>query len=130
MRLCPSLAAYKTPPFCLLQHPPLSKPDHQRTPTSFPLETMSGFFKAPNFHSKTSAVNHAGFPRLLLEMLFQALGCAVNPDYQVFQSELIPRLCRYWAKVLILLGPDKIGEPVVFEGKPMPTAALAIQTAA
>src|ERR1041385_1720545 len=72
---------------------------------------MSGFFKAPTFHSKTSAVNHAGFPRLLWEMLYQALGCVVNPDYQVFQSEPVPRLCRYCEKVLIHLGPDKIGEP-------------------
>src|ERR1041385_6616826 len=129
MPVCPSLAAYKTPS-SLLQHSPLSKPNHQRTPASFPLETMCSFFKAPTFHSKTSAVNHAGFPHLLWEMLSQALGCVVNPDYQVFQSEPVPCLCRYCAKVLIHLGPDRIGEPVVFEGKPMPTAALAIQTAA
>src|SRR3954462_3234888 len=129
MPVCPSLATYKTPS-SLPQHSLLSKPSHQRIPASFPLETMSGFFKAPTFHSKTSAVNRAGFPRLLWEMLSQALGCVVNPDYQVFQSEPVPRLCRYSAKVLIHLGPDKIGEPVVFVGKPMPTAALAIQTAA
>src|SRR4051812_17009981 len=91
---------------------------------------MSGFFKAPTFNRKTSAVNHAGFPRLLWEMLSQALGCVVNPDYRVFQTEPVPHLCRYCAKVLIHLGPDKIGEPVVFEGRPMPTLALAIQTAA
>src|SRR3954463_10497456 len=91
---------------------------------------MSGFFRNPTFHSKTSAVNHAGFPRLLWEMLSQALGCVVNPDYRVFQSEPVPRLCRYCAKVLIHLGPDKIEEHVVFEGRPMPTPALAIQTAA
>src|SRR3954467_959620 len=91
---------------------------------------MSGFFKAPNFRSKTLAVNHAGFPRLLLEMLSQALGCVVNPDYRVFQVDPVPHLCRYCAKVLIDLGPDKIEEPVIFEGRPMPTPALAIQTAA
>src|ERR1043165_4809472 len=91
---------------------------------------MSGFFRNPTFHSKTSAVNHAGFPRLLWEMLSQAPGCVVNRDYRVFQSEPVPHLCRYCAKVLIHLGPDKIGEPVVFEGRPMPTPALAIQTAA
>src|SRR3954470_7308541 len=130
MPVCPSLVAYKTSPFCLLQHSPLSNPDHQRTPASFPLETMSGFIKAPTLHSKTSAVNHAGFPRLLWEMVSQALGCVVNPEYHVFQSEPVPRLCRYAAKVLIHFGPDKIAEPVVFVGKPMPTAALAIQTAA
>src|SRR3954469_18228569 len=73
MPVCPSLPAYKTPPFCLLQHSPLSKPDHQRAPASFPLETMSGFLQAPTFHSKTSAVNHAGFPRLLWEMLSEPL---------------------------------------------------------
>src|SRR3954465_1366891 len=91
---------------------------------------MSGFFRNPTFHSKTSAVNHAGFPCLLWEMLSQALSCVVNPDYRVFQSELVPRLCRYCAKVLIHLGPDKIEEPVDFEVRPMPTLALAIQTAA
>src|SRR4051812_8565916 len=91
---------------------------------------MSGFFKAPIFHSKSSAVTHAGFPRLLWEMVSQALGCVVNPDYHVFQSEPVPRLCRYSVKVLIHLGPDKIAEPVVFVGKPMPTSALAIQMAA
>ena len=91
---------------------------------------MASFFRNPTFHSKTSAVNHAGFPRLLWEMLSQALGCVVNPDYRVFQSEPVPHLCRYCAKVLIHLGPDKIDEPVVFEGRPMPTPALAIQTAA
>src|SRR4051812_8101688 len=69
-------------------------------------------------------------PRLLWEMLSQALGCVVNPDYRVFQSEPVPHLCRYCAKVLIHLGPDKIDEPVVFGGRPMPTPALAIQTAA
>src|SRR3954462_868950 len=91
---------------------------------------MSGFFKAPTLHSKTSAVNHAGFPRLLWEMVSQALGCVVDPEYHVFQYEPVPRLCRYSAKVLIHLGPDKIAEPVVFVGKPTPTTALAIQTAA
>src|SRR4051812_35057458 len=90
---------------------------------------MSGFFQAPTFHSKTSAVNHAGFPRLLWEMLSGALGCVPNPDYRVFQSEPVPHLCRYCAKVLIHLGPDRIGEPVVFEGKPMPTPTLSIHTA-
>src|ERR1043165_2158983 len=63
-------------------------------------------------------------------MLSQALSCVVNPDYRVFQSEPVPHLCRYCAKVLIHLGPDKIEEPIVFEGRPMPTPALAIQTAA
>src|SRR3954469_9001236 len=91
---------------------------------------MSSFFRNPTFHSKTSAVNHAGFPRLLWEMLSQALGCVVDPDYRVFQSEPAPRLCRYCAKVVIHLGPDKIDEPVIFEGRPMPTPALAIQTTA
>src|SRR4051812_36081008 len=91
---------------------------------------MSGFFRNPTFHSKTSAVNHDGFPLLLCEMLSQTLGCVVNPDYRVFHSKPIPHLCRYCAKVLIHLGPDKIGEPVAFEGRPMPTPALAIQTAA
>src|SRR3954469_25432886 len=102
MPVCPSLAAYKTPS-SLLQHSSLSKTDHQRTPASFPLETMSRFFKAPTFHSKTSAVNHAGFPHLLWEMLSQSLGCVVNPDYHVFQSKHVTRLCRYSAKVLIHL---------------------------
>src|SRR3954466_11519160 len=87
---------------------------------------MSSFFRNPTFHSKTSAVNHAGFPRLLWEMLSQALGCVVNPDYRLYQSEPVPRLCRYCAKVIIHLGPDKIEEPVVYAGRPMPTTALAI----
>src|SRR3954464_8555307 len=89
---------------------------------------MSGFFRNPTFHNKTSTVNHAGFPLLLWEMLSQALGCVVNPDYRVFQSEPVPRLCQYCAKVVIHLGPDKIEELVVFEGRPMPTPK--IQTAA
>src|SRR3954466_13133723 len=63
-------------------------------------------------------------------MLSQALGCVVNPAYRVFQSEPVPHLYRYCAKVLIHLGPDNIGEPVVFEGRPMPTPTLAIQTVA
>src|ERR1043165_5360980 len=91
---------------------------------------MSGFFRNPTFHSKTSAVHHVGFPRLLWELLSQALGCVVSPDYRVFQFEPVPRLSRYCARVSFSLGPDKIDEPVVFEGRPMPTSALAIQAAA
>src|ERR1043165_2289413 len=60
-------------------------------------------------------------------MLSQALSCVVDPDYRVFQSEPVPQICRYCAKVLIHLGPDKIGEHVVFEGKPRSPPALAIQ---
>src|SRR3954467_5926937 len=123
--MCPSSAAYKTPRFCLLQHSfPVSHTTLKPQPVS--LGAMSGFFRNPTFHSKTSAVNHAGFPRLLWEILSQALGCVVNPDYRVFESEHVPHLCRYCAKVIIHLGPDKIGEPVVFEGCPMPTPALEI----
>src|SRR4051812_48219375 len=91
---------------------------------------MSGSFRNPTFHNKTSAVNHAGFRRLLWEMLSQALGCVVNPDYLVFQSEPVPRLCRYCAKVIIHLGAGNFEEPVVFEGSPIPPPALAIQAAA
>ena len=127
--MCPSLAAYKTPPFCLLQHS-RSVSEATLKPQPVSLEAMPGFFRNPTFHSKTSAVNHAGFPRLLWEMLSQALGCVVNPDYRLLPTELVPHLCRYCAKVLIHLGTDKIGEPVVFEGRPMPTPALTIQTAA
>lgn len=62
-------------------------------------------------------------------MLSQALGCVVSPEYLVLQSDPVPHLCRYFAKVFICPGPVKDGKPLDFQGKPMPTPVLAIQTA-
>jgi hypothetical protein len=63
-------------------------------------------------------------------MLTQALGCNTIPVYLVFQSDPVPHLCRFEAKVVINPGPAKDGKPLVFKGKPMPTSVLAVHTAA
>ena len=89
---------------------------------------MTGTFKAPKFHSRTGAVNHPGFPPLLAEMLTKAFGCNASPDYLVFQSAPIPHLHRFDARVGISLAAD--GQPLVFQGRAMPTSDLAIQAAA
>ena len=89
---------------------------------------MTGTFKAPKFHSRTGAVNHPGFPPLLAEMLTKAFGCKASPDYLVFQSSPIPHLHRFDARVCISLAAD--GQPLVFQGRAMPTSDLAIQAAA
>ena len=91
---------------------------------------MTGTFKAPKFHSRTGAVNHPGFPPLLAEMLTKAFGCKASPDYLVFQSSPIPHLHRFDARVHISLGPAVDGQPLVFQGRAMPTTDLAIQAAA
>ena len=82
------------------------------------------------FHSQTLAKGYNGFPPILSNMLTQALGCNTTPVYLVFQSEPVPHLCRYEAKVLLRPGPARDRKPLVFKGKPMPTTALAVQTAA
>ena len=91
---------------------------------------MTGTFKAPKFHSRTGAVNHPGFPPLLAEMLTKAFGCKASPDYLVFQSAPVPHLHRFDARVHISLGPAVDGQPLVFQGRAMPTTDLAIQAAA
>jgi hypothetical protein len=63
-------------------------------------------------------------------MLTQALGCKTIPVYLVFQSDSVPHLCLFEAKVVINPGPSKDGRPLVFIGKPMPTTVLAVHTAA
>ena len=91
---------------------------------------MTGTFKAPKFHTRTGAVNHPGFPPLLAEMLTKAFGCKASPDYLVFQSTLVPHLHCFVARVHISLGPAVDGQPLVFQGRAMPTTDLAIQAAA
>jgi hypothetical protein len=63
-------------------------------------------------------------------MLTQGLGHSTPPVYLVFQSEPVPHLCRFYAKVYIDPGPAADGKPMKFRGKPMPIPALAVQTAA
>ena len=91
---------------------------------------MTGTFKAPKFHTRTGDVNQPDFPPLLAEMLTKAFGCKANPDYLVFQSAPIPHLHRYDARVQISPGPAVDGQPLVFQGRAMPTTDLAIQVAA
>ena len=91
---------------------------------------MTGTFKAPKFYTRTGAVNHTGFPPLLTEMLTKAFGCNASPDYLVFQSTPVPHLHRYDARVQICPGPAADGQPLVFQGRAMPTTDLAIQAAA
>src|SRR3954469_12027460 len=63
MPVCPSLVAYKTPPFCLLQHPPLSKPDHQRKPSQFfPRKPCPAFSKPPPFTARPRRSTMLVFP--------------------------------------------------------------------
>ena len=91
---------------------------------------MASTFKAPKFHSRTFAVNHPGFPPLLIEMLTKAFGYNASLDYLMFQLTPIPHLHRYDARVHIGPGPAVDGQPLVFQGRAMPTADLAIQAAA
>ena len=91
---------------------------------------MTHVLKAPSFYTGTFAVNHAGFPPLLTEMLTKAFGYNASPDYLVFQSTPIPHLHRYDARVHIGPGPVVDGQPLVFQGRAMPTADLAIQAVA
>lgn len=76
------------------------------------------------------AEDYDGFPPILSNMLTQVLGWNTTPVYLVFQSEPVPHLCRYEAKVLLRRSPAKDGKPLIFKGKPMPTSVLAVQTAA
>ena len=89
---------------------------------------MASTFKAPRFYTRTCVVNHTGFPPLLTEMLTKAFGCKASPDYLVFQSAPVPHLHRFDARVHI--SPAADGQPLVFQGRAMPTSDLAIQTAA
>ena len=91
---------------------------------------MASSSKEPTFHIRIFAIGHAGFPPILSDMLTQALGSSVSPEYLVFQSEPVPHLCRYQAKVHICPSPTEDGKPLTCQGKPMPTPALAVQTAA
>ena len=91
---------------------------------------MASSSKAFKYHSQTRAHGYDGFPPILINMLTQALGCNTIPVYLVFQSDPVPHLCRFEAKVLINPGPAKDGKPLVFRGKPMPTSVLAVHTAA
>ena len=91
---------------------------------------MASTLKTTKFHSRTSAVNHVGFPPLLAEMLTQAFGYDASPDYLLFQSTPVPHLHRYDARVHISPGPAADVQPLVFQGRAMPTTDLAIQTAA
>src|SRR3954462_5793601 len=61
MRLCPNLAAYKTPS-SLLQHSPLSKPDHQRTQASFPWKPCPAFSNPPPFTARPRRSTMLVFP--------------------------------------------------------------------
>ena len=91
---------------------------------------MTSRFKAPKFYTRTYAVDHTSFPPLLTEMLTKAFGCKASPDYLVFQSAPVPHLHRFDARVHISLGPAVDGQPLVFQGRAMPTTDLAIQAAA
>ena len=88
---------------------------------------MASTFRAPKFYTCTCAVNHTGFPPLLAEMLTKAFGYNASPDYLVFQSTPVPHLHRYDARVHISPGPTVDGQPLVFQGRAMPTTDLAIQ---
>ena len=90
---------------------------------------MTGTFKAPKFYTRTCAVNHTGFPTLFTEMLTIAFGCKASPDYLVFQSAPVPHLHRFVARVHISLGPAADVQPLVLQGRAMPTSGLAIQAA-
>jgi hypothetical protein len=91
---------------------------------------MASSSKTFKFHSQTRANGYDGFPPILINMLTQALGCNTIPVYLVFQSDPVPHLCRFEAKVVINPGPSKDGRPLVFIGKPMPTSVLDVHTAA
>jgi len=88
---------------------------------------MASSSKTPTYYTRTYAVNHPGFPPLLAEMLTKAFGCKASPDYLVFQSSPVPHLHRFDARVCISLAAD--GQPLVFQGRAMPTSDLAIQAA-
>ena len=85
---------------------------------------------APTFHSRVKADGCPGFPSILPSVLTQALGCRTPPAYLVFQSDPVPHLCRFYARVYISPGPAADGKPMSFQGKFMPTPALAVQMAA
>ena len=87
---------------------------------------MTSTHETTKFHSRTGAVNHPGFPPLLAEMLTQAFGYDASPDYLVFQSTPVPHLHHYDARVQICPGPATDGQPLVFQGRAMPTSDLAI----
>ena len=91
---------------------------------------MASTLKTNKFHSRTSTINHAGFPPLLAEMLTKAFGGKTSPDYLVFQSTPVPHLHRFVARVHISLGPAADVQPLVLQGGAMPTSDLAIQAAA
>ena len=91
---------------------------------------MASTFKAPKFRSRAFAVNHPAFPPILTEMLTKAFGCKASPDYLVFQSAPVPHLHRFAAIVHISLGPAADVQPLVLQGRAMPTFGLAIQAAA
>ena len=79
---------------------------------------MASTLKTTKFHSRTSAVNHAGFPPLLAEMLTQAFGYDASPDYLVFQSTLVPHLHRYDARVHISPGAQEMASHWFFRVEP------------
>jgi hypothetical protein len=91
---------------------------------------MASSSKTFKIHSQTRADGYDGFPSILTFMLTQALGCNTIPVYLVFQSDSVPHLCRFEAKVVINPGPATDGRPLVCIGKPMPTSVLAVHTAA
>src|SRR4051812_20392036 len=90
---------------------------------------MASALKAPKFYTHTFVVNHTGFPSLLTEILTKAFGCNASPDYLVFQSTPVLHLHRYDARVHIGQGPAVDGQPLVFQGRVMPTTDLVIQAA-
>ena len=91
---------------------------------------MASSSKTPTYYTRTYAVNHPGFPPLLAEMLTKAFGGKTSPDYLVFQSTPVPHLHRFVARVHISLGPAADVQPLVLQGRAMPTSGLAIQAAA
>ena len=91
---------------------------------------MTSSFKTSQYYTRTYAVNHPGFPPLLAEMLTKAFGGKTSPDYLVFQSSPVPHLHRFAARVHISLGLAVDGQPLVLQGRAMPTSDLAIQATA
>ncbi|KAM3254921.1 hypothetical protein ACQJBY_048388 [Aegilops geniculata] len=123
------IAAYKSPYLLAVSLTPQSAMSLQRSLASN-APAMTNTFKAPKFYTRTCAVNHTGFPPLHTEMLTKVFGCNASPEYLVFQSTAVPHLHRYDARVHIGPGPAVDGQPLVFQGRAMPTTDLAIQAAA
>ena len=120
MPVCPSLAAYKTPPSCCLQHSPLCKPDHHRAPASFPQKPCPAFSTSPPFIAKlrqtTMLVFHASFgicfPKPLTVLLALNIWCT-NPS-------LFRTCVDITQRCISAPAPRRMGNPGLSRANPCP----------